>query len=139
MAILDKLKKDKGTEDADAKKDTVVKEDKKAVAKETEKKPATTEKKIDTQSLHNVIKHPRITEKAAILSGDGVYTFEIDPRATKIDVARAVKEIYKVDPVKVRISKLPAKKKFRRGKVGKTAAVKKAVVYLKKGDTIEFV
>ncbi len=135
MAILDKLKKNKTEEKP------VVKDEKKAdssIHTET-KKVISKETNITTNSLHCIIKHPRITEKAAILSGDGVYTFEIDPKATKIDVARAVKAIYKVEPVKVTISKLPAKRKFIRGKRGKTSAVKKAMVYLKKGDTIEFV
>lgn len=90
-------------------------------------------------SLHNVIKHPRVTEKAAILSGERVYTFEVHADATKIDIARAVKDIYKVKPVRVNISISPAKRKIVRGKRGVTSAVKKALVYLKKGDTIEFV
>jgi large subunit ribosomal protein L23 len=139
MAILDKLKKDKG---ASQKADEGVKEEKnveEVKKKEDKKQDSPAVSKLHTQSLHHIIKHPRITEKAAILSGDGVYTFEIDPKATKIDVARAIKAIYKVDPVKIAISKLPAKRKIIRGKRGKTAAVKKAVVYLKKGDTIEFV
>lgn len=132
MAILDKLKKDKKTEESVVKDETKVEEKKKeeTVAKKS---------KIVTDSFHHIIKRPRITEKAAILSGDGVYTFEIDPKATKIDVARAIKEIYKVVPVHVAISKLPAKKKIIRGKRGTTSAVKKAIVRLKKGDTIEFV
>lgn len=112
------------------------KDTKKASAKETAPKDV---QAVSTASLHSVLKHPRLTEKAAILSGSNVYTFEIDPKATKIDVARAVKEIYKVDPVRVAISKLPAKRKLVRGKRGVTSAVKKAMVYLKKGDSIEFV
>jgi ribosomal protein L23 len=50
-----------------------------------------------------------------------------------------VKELYKVTPVKVNIINLPAKIVFTRGKSGRKAGVKKAVVYLKKGDKIEFV
>ncbi len=138
MTILDKLKKDKKREESVSKGEE--KAEVKEVKKDKEVKKITPkETKIVTDSLYHIIKHPRITEKAAILSGDGVYTFEIDPNATKIDVARAIKAIYKVEPVKVAISKLPSKRKFIRGKRGKTAAVKKAIVYLKKGDTIEFV
>ena len=128
MSILDALKKEKKPEVTKAKS-----------VESVEKKTTTAGKKIDTSSMCHVIKHPRITEKAAILAGNNVYTFEIDPKATKIDVARAIKMIYKVEPKKVSISKLPAKKKFVRGTRGKTAAVKKALVYLKKGDKIEFV
>jgi large subunit ribosomal protein L23 len=90
-------------------------------------------------SLHNIIKHPRVTEKAAILSGNSVYTFEVDPKATKIDIVRAIKEIYKVKAVAVNISTLPAKRKIIRGRRGVISGVKKAMVQLKKGDTIEFV
>ena len=115
---------------------------KKDEQKKTAKKPQGDTSHVSNESasaLHAVLKHPRVTEKAAILSGNNIYTFEIDPKATKIDVLRAVKNVYKVDPVKVTISTLPAKRKFVRGRRGTTSAVKKAMVYLKKGDSIEFV
>ena len=69
----------------------------------------------------------------------GVYTFEVTDKANKKNIAKAVKELYKVTPVKVNITKLPSKKVFSRGKVGRKSGVKKAIVYLKKGDKIEFV
>ena len=90
-------------------------------------------------TLQNILKHPHITEKAAILAEKNVYTFKVDPHAGKIEIARAVKQIYNVEPVRVNIIKLPAKKVTIRGKRGVKSAVKKALVYLKKGDKIEFV
>ena len=87
-----------------------------------------------------IIKKPRITEKSGIQSEMlGVYTFEVTAEANKKNITKAIKEIYKVTPVKVNITHLPAKKVFSRGKVGMRSGVKKAVVYLKKGDKIEFV
>ncbi len=87
-----------------------------------------------------VIKKPRITEKSGLQAEKlGVYTFEVMPRANKKSVAKAVKEIYKVIPVKINIVNLPAKIIVSRGKKGRKAGVKKAIVYLKKGDKIEFV
>jgi large subunit ribosomal protein L23 len=87
-----------------------------------------------------VIKKPRITEKSGLQAeGSGVYTFEVTPKSNKKSIAKAIKEIYKVTPIKVNIVNLPAKKVFSRGKVGRQASVKKAIVYLKKGDKIEFV
>jgi large subunit ribosomal protein L23 len=87
-----------------------------------------------------IIKKPRITEKSGIQAEAlGVYTFEVTEKANKKNVAKAVKELYKVTPVKVNITNLPAKIVFTRGKTGRKAGVKKAVVYLKKGDKIEFV
>lgn len=87
-----------------------------------------------------IIKKPRITEKSGIQAEAlGVYTFEVTEKANKKNIAKAVKELYKVTPVKVNIINLPAKIVFTRGKSGRKAGVKKAVVYLKKGDKIEFV
>lgn len=86
-----------------------------------------------------IIKKPRITEKSGIQAEvAGIYTFEVATSANKKSIAKAVKEIYKVTPVKVNITNLPSKKVFSRGKLGRQSGVKKAVVYLKKGDKIEF-
>lgn len=86
----------------------------------------------------NVLVRPRITEKA-VLGADksGVYVFEVMPKATKTQIAASVKAAYKVEPVKVRIAKIPAKAVFVRGKKGVKSGGKKAYVYLKKGDKIE--
>jgi len=88
-----------------------------------------------------VLRAPRITEKATTLSEKGVYVFEVDVKATKHDVMRAIEDLYKVKPVKVNISQIPAKKvsSKKRGVFGMKARGKKAYIYLKKGDTIEIV
>jgi large subunit ribosomal protein L23 len=87
-----------------------------------------------------IIKKPRITEKSGLQAEmRGVYTFEVTDKANKKNVAKAIKELYKVTPVKVNITNLPAKIIFSRGKTGRKSGIKKAVVYLKKGDKIEFV
>ena len=87
-----------------------------------------------------IIKKPRITEKSGVQAETlGVYTFEVTAKANKKNIAKAIKELYKVTPVKVNITHLPAKVVFSRGKTGRKSGVKKAVVYLKKGDKIEFV
>ncbi|MDP3996211.1 MAG: 50S ribosomal protein L23 [bacterium] len=90
-------------------------------------------------NLESILIRPRITEKGAILADSNAYAFEVQPKATKHDVSRAVSALYKVIPAKVRVVKLPGKKVFVRGKSGRTAAIKKAYVYLKKGDKIEVV
>ena len=83
------------------------------------------------------IKKPRITEKATFSAENGAYIFEIVQDATKITVAKAIEAMYKVKPVKVNIVRTPAKKVFVRGKVGHKQAIKKAIVFLKKGDKID--
>lgn len=88
----------------------------------------------------NVLVRPRITEKAAIgADKHNVYVFEVTPNATKPSVAASVKAQYKVTPVKVNIAMRPAKSVFVRGKRGTKSSLKKAYVYLKKGDKIELI
>ena len=95
---------------------------------------------IPKRDIANVLVRPRITEKAGYeASVNNAYAFEIAPWATKDQVKKAVKEIYKVTPVKVNVAYLPAKQVVVRGKKGTKSAVKKAYVFLKKGDKIEFI
>lgn len=87
-----------------------------------------------------VLIRPRMTEKAAHLSAAHVYTFEVSPRATKRDVAKAVQALYRVKPKKVAIVKTPGKRvslRTRRG-MGTRSGMVKAYVFLKSGDRIDF-
>ncbi len=89
---------------------------------------------------HDIIRAPWFSEKALIATDKGVYAFAVAPRATKAEIAGAIKEIYQVTPRAVNIVNLPAKTKAmrtRRG-VGTRAARAKAYVYLNAGDTIKF-
>lgn len=85
----------------------------------------------------DILLRPRITEKAGFVAEKNVYTFEVAPKASKSQIFNAVKAFYEVTPLKVNIAKNPAKEVFIRGKKGIRAGVKKAFVYLKKGDKIE--
>jgi large subunit ribosomal protein L23 len=82
---------------------------------------------------------PRVTEKSGILSQSGMYTFEVMRDANKQSIAKAVKALYKVTPIKVAVLNSPAKKVFLRGKSGHVPGFRKAVVTLKEGDKIDFV
>jgi large subunit ribosomal protein L23 len=86
----------------------------------------------------HVLKNPRITEKASMHQGVGVYTFDVDTRATKQDIAAAVRATYKVSPRKVRIVVVPSKmtRSMKTGRTGVKSGGKKAYVYLKNGETI---
>ena len=91
-------------------------------------------------SYNLTILRPRITEKSGDASQKlNAYTFEIKPSSSKNEVAKAVKELYKVTPLKINITNLPRKRILSRGKKGWSGGVKKAVVYLKEGDKIEFI
>jgi large subunit ribosomal protein L23 len=87
-----------------------------------------------------IIKNPRITEKATTLVENRAYTFDVAKNATKKEIEKAIKTLYKVTPEAVRTVKIPTKKVYprgRRGNVGSKGGGKKAYVYLKKGDKIE--
>jgi large subunit ribosomal protein L23 len=84
-----------------------------------------------------VIISPVVSEKSYALMGEGTYTFRVNDRAHKTQIAAAVKEIFDVDVAAVRTSMVRAKPK-RRGLVkGKTRGWKKAVVQLAPGERIE--
>ena len=85
----------------------------------------------------NIILRPRITEKSGVASEKlNLYTFEVAKNATKPAISKAVKALYKVTPLKIRTISLPRKAVFVRGKNGMQSGIKKALVYLKKGDKI---
>lgn len=124
------------------KKSSAKAEETKEVKETPKAKVSAPAKKADTVSTFSageVLKNPRITEKAAYASDKNVYTFDIAPRASKVEIVKAVKEIYKVTPIKVNVVAIPKKRVFRKNSVGVKGGGKKAYVFLKKGDKIEFV
>jgi len=80
---------------------------------------------------------PRITEKAAYASENNVFVFNVAPDANKIQIKKAIKDMYKVSPTKIAIVVNKPKTVVFRGRLGKQSGFKKAYVTLKKGDTIE--
>ena len=95
-----------------------------------------TQKKIEVVENKFIIS-PRITEKASMQSNANAYTFVVTNNATKHTIAAEIKKEYKVTPLAINITKLPGKVKLVRGKYGETSSTKKAIVFLKKGDTIK--
>lgn len=91
--------------------------------------------------LSAIIVSPRLSEKTVGLSEQNVYTFTVKRGANKLQVRDAVKALYKVTPVKVNIvNKKPAERMVgSRNRTKHVAGMKKAYVYLKKGDTINLV
>lgn len=78
-------------------------------------------------SSHDIVIRPRITEKSGVMNESlNIYTFEVAKTATKRSLAYAIKTLYKVTPLKINIVNLPS-------------GVKKAMVFIKKGDKIEVV
>ncbi len=83
---------------------------------------------------------PRVTEKAAFSAESGVYTFDVPANTNKQEVEKVIFALYKVKPVKVNMVVMPRKKVAARGRgnAGVRGGGKKALVFLKKGDKIDF-
>jgi large subunit ribosomal protein L23 len=87
----------------------------------------------------HIIKNPRVTEKGSFALEQNVYTFDVAKSTTKAEIKKAVFALYKVKPIKVNVLAVPAKKVMLRGRTGSKGGGRKAFVYLKKGDKIEFI
>ncbi len=87
-------------------------------------------------NAHKVLIKPLITEKAANLGTENKYVFEAAVSANKIEIAKAINEVYGIMPVSVNIINMQGKK-VRSGKFqGKRKSWKKAIVMLPKDKTI---
>ena len=88
---------------------------------------------------HHVIKRPLVTEKGTIAREESnVVTLAVDPAANKMDVRRAVEELFGVKVVTVRTMQMPRKLRRVGMRTGHRPAWKKAIVQLAEGQTIEF-
>lgn len=90
-----------------------------------------------------VIIKPIVTEKlTALTEKRGTYGFRVAPEANKIQIKKAVEEIYSVTVVDVNTTNYSGKLKTRNTKSGilsgKTSSFKKAYVTLKEGEVIDF-
>ncbi len=100
------------------------------------KKEKTAGKKSSSQAYRLLIK-PVVSEKASHLGAFNQYIFEVAPAANKIEIKKAVNNLYNVDVAKVRIITMPGKK-IRYGRTqGQTSGWKKAIVTLKPGQKLE--
>ena len=92
-------------------------------------------------SPETIIKDYRVTEKATEQISEGnKYTFEVFPTANRREVAAAVERLFNVKVIRVNIQNKAGKLKRSRtvrGQTGRTASIKKAIVTLKAGDSIE--
>lgn len=79
---------------------------------------------------------PIITEKSMLLVPEGQYTFEVHPDTNKVEIAKEIKRLYKVDAKEVKIINTKGKIKNFRRRAGKQSDVKKAIIILKAGQKI---
>ena len=88
---------------------------------------------------HNILVKPMLTEKSSLAKEENKYFFQVRPDASKIEIKKAIKELFKVDVTSVNTTNYQGKKK-RLGKfIGKKPNWKKAIITLKEGESINFV
>jgi large subunit ribosomal protein L23 len=90
-------------------------------------------------NIHQVLVKPTITEKSTLLQESGKYTFQIAPKANKVEVKEAVEKSFAVSVVDVNITKIHGKRKRYGPRSSKQPDVKKAVVTLAQGDRINII
>lgn len=100
------------------------------------KKTTVEEKKLENTRA-SLILSSHITEKASMQSNQNAFTFVVRKEATKLSLRDEIQATYKVTPRAINITNIGRQWTFIRGKLGTTAGFKKAVVFLKKGDTIK--
>ena len=92
--------------------------------------------KEDTGRAHRILRNYHLSEKTNMLSSVGRYVFVVDRRANKIEIKKAVEQVYDVHVTQVNV--VNTRGKFRRygRSEGTTSNWKKAVVTLKAGEKI---
>lgn len=89
-------------------------------------------------NVYDVIKRPLLTEKSNSLEALGKYVFVVDPDSNKVQIKRAIKQIFNVEVKQVNIINIHGKTKIFKGKKGKRSSFKKAIITTKYMKKIEF-
>jgi len=88
-------------------------------------------------NILSVLKRPIVTEKSTLLQETGRYVFEIDRRATKLQVKEAVENAFSVKVKKVNTISMPGKEKRYGVNLVPKKPWKKAIILLQPGQSIE--
>lgn len=87
---------------------------------------------------YGVVRRPVVTEKSTSMQAlRNQFTFEVADGANKVEVRKAIETLFSVKVVKVNMVSVPSKQKRTFGRPGETRPWKKAVVTLRKGDSID--
>lgn len=83
------------------------------------------------------IRNPIITEKATILSEQNKTVFKVHEKANKTTIKKNIEKLFKVNVVKVNIINKKSKSKMKQGRKSIKSGYKKAIITLKKGQSID--
>lgn len=88
-------------------------------------------------TFEDILIEPVLSEKASALREENKYTFKVLPSATKTQIKEAVRKLFNVKVVDCTTINVQGKIKRLRGRPGRTASYKKAIVKLAPGETIK--
>ena len=87
--------------------------------------------------LYDKILSPLLTEKSTNLSGENKIVFKVRNSANKKNLKNNIEKIFKVNVTKINIINKQNRTKFTRGRKVKVSGFKKAIITLKKGQSID--
>ncbi len=87
--------------------------------------------------LYDKILSPMVTEKSTNLSEQNKVVFKVPRKANKVNLKKNIEKIFKVNVTKINIINKQPRKKITRGKKVKIDGYKKAIITLKKGQSID--
>ncbi len=90
------------------------------------------------KASHDLILAPVVSEKSYdLIENENTYTFEVDPRSNKEEIRDAIEEIFDVRVIRVNTMNRKGKRKRSGYKFGKRKDVKRAIVRIADGDSID--
>ena len=92
---------------------------------------------MDKIHLYDKILSPMVTEKSTNLSEQNKIVFKVPTGANKINLKKYIEKIFKVNVTKINIINKQNRTKLTRGKKVKVSGFKKAIITLKKGQSID--
>ncbi len=93
--------------------------------------------KMEKIHLYDKILSPLLTEKSTNLSGENKIVFKVRKSANKKNLKNNIEKIFKVNVTKINIINKQNRTKFTRGRKVKVSGFKKAIITLKKGQSID--
>lgn len=91
----------------------------------------------ETGAAYRILVRPIVTEKTTRLGQHGQYAFEVAMGANKLEIRKAVKAVYGVEPKGIRVMRISGKPVRTRAGKSRRSAWRKAIVTLKKGDRLD--
>lgn len=135
MSVFDFLKKRKEVKKRKRKKK--IKPEEKPVKELPAPKPKPKKRIPKKSRAYRILKAPHITEKSTDLTRKNQYTFLVLEKANKVEVRKAIEDIYNVEVTDVKMINVPAKRRRLGRTLGWKKGYKKAIVKVKEGQKID--